>query len=276
MRELNIGTSKGFSDIARFHGGLNLKPEKLDFFRQRLQRRVMDLDLEDFQTYLNLLRSNEGKSEIKPFIESLTTHTTSFYREPRHFEFLVETGFPSLVEDGAGKERPLRIWSAAGSTGAELYTAMIAATEFGTVRRGGLQIMGFGTDLSQSIVDRAALGLFTDAEITGLTETHRKRYLLRSRNNPSLFRIAPEIRRLTKWTQANLTELRSEGPPEADVVFVRNVLIYFDNETQEKVIRDLARRVRPGGFLMTGHSETLTNIPAGFTSVQPSVYQKKE
>ena len=229
----------------------------------------------NFQSYLSFLKSKEGDTELQHFIDALTTNTTSFFREMRHYDYLDKEGWRSFLDRGAGTERPLEIWSAACSNGSELYTTLISATEFSRRRHARIKLRGIGTDISTKILARARQGLFHGTEITGLSEELRRAYLLRHRTRPDLFRMIPDLRRLCQWQPLNLTEPGGNGPREVDIVFLRNVLIYFDSDTQQRVVSSLARRIRPGGLLFTGHSETLARAPDGFRTVMPSVYARE-
>lgn len=272
--DLTPAAARLLTELARVHAGLNLKSQKRDFLRARLTRRLAAVGAEDFSAYARRLASDQAGEEIRFFVEALTTHTTSFFREEAHFHWLEKVGLPALAEQGAGVERPLQIWSAACSTGQELYSALMLATEVGDRRRGGLRVQGLGTDISARILGRARNAVYPPSEIAGLDEPRRRRFLLRAKSGPARYRIAPELRRKTLWRPLNLTGPAVGAMPEADIIFVRNVLIYFDYDTQAKVIEKLSERLRPGGYLLTGHSENAPSPPPLLRQVAVSVYER--
>jgi len=267
--------TKRLAALAARFGGLHLDPEKTEFFGHRLNKRLMAQGLDDFRDYCDFLESPAGRSELRLFIEAMTTHTTSFFREAKHFEWLETQGWAELIAGGAGLEWPLRIWSAACSNGAELFSALISLKEHEERHGVHLRIEGVGTDLSQAILKSAARAVYTGAEIKGLSEARRRRFILRARNGADMFRIVPDLRRLTSWTWLNLTKMGNDGPGRADLVMLRNVLIYFDPPTRDRAVAALCARLAPGGILMTGHSETLSKLPAGMVQAGASIYRKE-
>lgn len=260
--------------IANCDAGLKLDPSKLDFFAQRVGTRLRALGLERYEDYLAFIESAEGESERTQFVESMTTHTTDFFRENTHYDYLKSTALPALTEAGAGRAWPIRVWSAACSSGAELYSALITVLEYAQSINTLLRIEGVGTDISSQILKKAKAGVYDSSEIAGLSEGRRRAYLMQHRGGLPKFMIAPKLKQMCSWELTNLTETSPQGPVQADIIFVRNVLIYFDKVTQRRVIETLANRLRPGGYLMTGHSESLSEIPDTLQSVAFSTYRK--
>ena len=256
--------------LAEREGGLSLGADKDQFLVARLSHRVTALELPGFAAYADYLSSPAGRPEIQKFIEALTTHTTSFFRGPAHFAWLEQTGFKDL--HGAGRE--ITIWSAACSSGQELYSAMILATELAGGPCQGLRVSGIGTDLSNAILRKAATSVYFRDEIDGLSEERRRRFLLSSRSGDGRYRIVSELRDRATWRAANLTQAGSLGAISADVAFLRNVLIYFDDATKNRAVRNVVQRIRPGGVLITGPSETLRAAEYGLEAVKPSIYRK--
>jgi chemotaxis protein methyltransferase CheR len=265
--------------IARERGGLSIAPHKTSFLEQRLLRRMRVTGHADFDQYLgDLMRSGPGvEAEVEALIEVLTTHTTSFFRERAQFDWLLGTALPELVHAGAGRERPILVWSAACSNGAEMWSAAMLLDRLARGGTRGLRWQVVGSDLSRQILDRAGRAIYSEDEIEGLPEDLRRAYLLRSRGRHGgrhLFRISPDLRRRARLYQANLVE----GPPPletaADVAFLRNVLIYFDEKGRAAALRNVLSRLRPGGYLLTGHTESLNPVPDGLTQVAASTYRK--
>lgn len=270
-----ISDTKRMVLLAKRWGGLHLSPDKIDFFFQRLNKRLKQKNLSDFRQYCDFLESPRGKSENKVFIEALTTHTTSFFREQKHFDWLEKDGWAEIIDQGAGKEWPLTIWSAACSSGAELYSTLISAKEYELQKKMHLRVEGHGTDLSTAILRKAQQAVYSSAEINGLSEARRRAWILQARDGSDRFRIAPELRGLARWNTINLTKPDNSGPASADLILLRNVLIYFDEKTQAQVVAALCARLRLNGVLMTGHSETLSILPDGMVQVASAIYRKQ-
>jgi chemotaxis protein methyltransferase CheR len=266
--------ARRIAELAFRLAGLHINATKRDHLAQRLTKRLNACGVNGFKAYLTLLDSPQGQKERVAFVEALTTHTTAFFREAPHYRWLETSGWAEMAENGAGREWPLRIWSAAASTGAELYSTLMSFAEFNAKGRASLRVEGFGTDVSGAILEKARRAIYSGAEVEGIDAGRRKAFLLRAKDRSDRFRIAPEIRKLASWQVANLTKLGKDGPAQADIVFLRNVLIYFDKTTQDRVVSDLCARLRPGGFLLTGHSEALQTLPEQMRARGASIYQR--
>lgn len=266
-----------FSKLAHSVCRLNIDPTKSDFLQLRLSRRIRALALEGFDAYIALLLSDPSGPEVQHFVEAMTTHTTAFFRERHQYNWLVAEGLGLLGATGAGFDRPLTVWSAACSTGVELWsTAMLLAEAAG--RPGGLRRYELhGTDISRAILRKAAAATYTEEETAGLPEDLRKRYMMRSKAadvRGHLYRIVPELRGTARFASCNLTNPASLPDLFADLVFLRNVLIYFEAAVQADVINAVADRIRPGGVLLTGHAEAVPVHPR-LKSIGPSIYRKE-
>ncbi|MFQ6540326.1 CheR family methyltransferase, partial [Aphanothece stagnina] len=218
--------------MVRQHGGIAIAPGKTAFLQLRVARRLRALGLDDFARYSSLLTGPAGQTELPLLVEALTTHTTGFFRESAQYDWLQTTGLPALIARGAGRERRLLLWSAACSTGAEMWTAAMVVDRLARGMQGGLRWGVAGSDVSRAILSRAARAIFQEDEIAGLPEEWRRDYLLRSRlchGRTRLYRIAPDLRRLARLHWANLTVAPPALESDADVAFLRNVLIYFDD-----------------------------------------------
>jgi chemotaxis protein methyltransferase CheR len=268
-----VGTVKRLS-------GINVDPNNSGFLRLRINRRLKELGLTDTDAYIARLNGIHGASEAQFLVESLATHTTDFFREQAHFDFLKTTGLPNLMQLGAGKEWPLVIWSAACSIGSELWTAGIVLHQFCLSTPDRLRWSLLGTDVSRRVLARAANAVFTLEELSGLSEDLRRAYILRSKPESqisaggTLFRVTPDLRGKARFKWANLVDLEVGFSERADVAFMRNVLIYFKQKEKDVAIQNVLRRIRPGGYLITGHAEAISNLPEDLTQVAPSVYRK--
>jgi chemotaxis protein methyltransferase CheR len=260
------------SGIADTEAGIQLGSEKADFVVSRVGPRLGQLGMIDFGEYCDLLESPSGKDEVRVFLEAIATHTTSFFREKGQFDWLLETGFAQLRDRKSGE---ITIWSAACSTGQELYTAIIAADRAAATTLPGLRVKGIGTDLSREVVQTAKRAVYSSAEVAGIPADLRPDSLLSSKSGDGRCRIVPRIRERTEWRLGNLTKRETLSQINADIAFLRNVLIYFDEETQVDVLRNVVSRIKPGGFLMTGHSETSQVRQLGLTVIKPTIYRKE-
>lgn len=262
------------SRLAASEGALAIGPDREDFLVARLGPRLGALGIGDFTSYARLLESAAGRVERARFIEALTTHTTRFFRERVQFDWLRDAGFPSLELTGAGLRRDLVIWSAACSSGQELFSAMMTAATIGEHDGVERRLRGVGTDLSRSVLATAERAVYAREEVVDIPDTMRRRFLLSARDDSGRVRIGPELRRRVRWAQANLAEAGSLPALSADVALLRNVLIYFDPGTRERVLRNVIARIAVGGYLVTGHSESIDPRRYALSPVRPSIYRK--
>lgn len=259
--------------------GIRVDPKNEQFLTFRLNRRVEALGLASYEDYLALLDGPRGESETARLVEMLVTHTTSFFREPAHYDWLQKTGLPSLVAQGVGRLHPLMIWSAACSTGPELWSAGMVADQVAAGQPGGLRWGLVGSDVSAGVLRRAASAVFTATELSGVGEERKRQYFLRSRpgvateSGQPIFRIAPELRSRASFQRGNLLHDLPDIPL-SDVVFLRNVLIYFAQDDRKTCLKNVCARVRPGGYLILGHSDSHDGLPAGLTPCGPSIFRK--
>lgn len=263
--------------IARDRGGLSISPDKRPLLEQRLLRRLKVTGHENYAGYLSDLQGPGAEGEIQAMIEALTTHTTSFFREAAQFDWLRQTGLPSRIAEGAGRERPLVLWSAACSSGLEMWTAAMVLDQMSATERRPLRWNVIGSDISAAILGRASEAIYTESEIAGLPEDYRRAYLLRSRKPRAgghLYRIIPDLRRKARLYQANLVAQAPALDTRVDVAMLRNVLIYFDDAGRAAAIGNVCAQLHPGGFLLTGHTESLNPVPPDLTQVAPSIYRK--
>lgn len=263
--------------IAKKHSGITSGESQPDFLRSRLSKRLSALGLHSYADYVRYLKGPNAEAEAVRLVEALATHTTSFFREPAHFEWLTKTGLPALTQ-GAGRRANLAIWSAAASTGAELWTCGMVIEEY--LRNASINInyQLFGTDVSRAVLSQAALAVFSEREIANISEELREKYLLRSRTavreGKPVYRIVPNLRQKAKLAYANLLEPDNTGPTTPmDIVLLRNVLIYFTPEDQKKVVQGVTKRMRPGGYLLIAHTETARGLVDGLVPVGSSIYQ---
>lgn len=260
--------------LAKKHAGIDLSDDREEFLSARLSKRLSDLNLQTLKEYCDVLEAPGGASEIASFVESLTTHTTSFFREQNHFDWLRSEGLSALWARGAGKDRALTVWSAACSTGQELYSSMMALDDAAQNGFRSLNYRGIGTDISRQVLQRARNAVYTKIEISSIPEPIRHRYLLSSKKSNDIYRISQEIRQKTSWHIANIIDSKSIDNFKCDIVFMRNVLIYFDKSDQKRVVKSALDRLLPGGYLISGHSESSIIRDDAITQVHPTIHQK--
>ncbi len=255
--------------------GIQLPDSKRTMVEARLRKRLLQLGLSSFDDYWRLLFDPARQaSELVPLTDALTTNKTDFLREPAHFALLERTVLPALYADGIGRRTPLRVWSAAASTGEEPYTLAMVLAQWGRAQR-SFDFTILGTDISTRVLAQARAATYDELAIAPLEDSWRRAYLLRARSStaPAPFRIAPELRARVQFGQLNLMDADYGLPHPFHIIFCRNVLIYFNRETQTEVARKLTKNLAPSGYLFVGHSESLQNSGDTLTALAPSAYR---
>jgi chemotaxis protein methyltransferase CheR len=243
--------------------------------QSRLHRRVRDLGLQSLDEYCEHLFSPAGAAaERVHFINAVTTNKTDFFREPQHFRYLTETALPqierSVRPDPNGR---ISVWSAACSSGEEAYTTAMVLSEYGAGRpRFDFRILA--TDISTKVLQMAQDGIYSKEQIAPVPPLLRNKYVRYGKGDRSLTRIAPALRRTVSFHQLNLMDADYCVRDMFDIIFCRNVLIYFERPTQEAVINKLCRNLKPGGYLFVGHSESLSGFDLPVVSSGPSCFRK--
>jgi chemotaxis protein methyltransferase CheR len=236
--------------------------------RARLLKRLRILSIESFQGYLDYVESDKTGEEVVALIDALTTNKTDFFREPLHFDFLRDRVLPEIAES----DRSFRIWSAGCSSGEEPYTmAMLLRESIPNIDRRDVKILA--TDISTRVLKIAREGIYTADKLQGLPEDIiRKGFSTVPGAETKTYRVKEEMRRLVTFARLNLMERwPMKGP--FDVIFCRNVMIYFDKTVQSELVQRYSQMLRPGGYLFVGHSESLS-WSRDVKYVQPAVYQR--
>lgn len=249
--------------------GIVIGDHKRAFVHGRLGRRLRALGLSDFQDYCRLLESADGESEHHMLVNAVTTNHTSFFREPHHFEYLARSVLPAIVQDRGAGSRRLRIWSAGCSTGEEPYTLAMVLCGFAPMKDWDRKILA--TDLDTNVVAQAAHGRYDQERAQSIPDTFRKRYVAVQPDGGAL--MGDDLRELISFAPLNLLDSWPMRGP-FDVVFCRNVVIYFDRPTRATLFDRYAEILRPGGWLFVGHSESLLNITDRFELVGRTVYRR--
>ncbi len=265
--QLTSETFNLYRQWMKVHTGVHLSEIKRTLVDQRLLRRLKARKIESFEAYYRLLQQKDEETERQLAIDALTTHETFFFREPKHFEW-----FKSFLLAERPKTQLLRIWSAAASTGEEVWSiAMMLADCLGL--DGLWQLLG--SDISQPVLQKAKSGHYLMQRCEGIPPSYLKKYCLKGQGPQiNTLLLVRELRQRVAFKMINLnTSLPNDLPP-FDVIFLRNVLIYFDGETKKQVVHRCIERLIPGGFILVSHSESLTDISSKLVLVQAGVYQK--
>ena len=255
--------------------GIRISPSKQVLLESRLRRRLRALGMKDFEQYCDhLLSSSEGLNEIIPMVDEITTNKTDFFREPFHFDYLTSQALPVLMAAGAGTHRNLRVWSAACSSGEEPYTLAMVLADF-SERQFGFHFDILGSDICTEVLDQARRAVYAEDRMEPIPFLMRGKYLRRSKDRRAkVVRIAPHLRTQVRFVRLNFLDRDYPLDEPMDVVFCRNVLIYFSRENQEAVCSRICRYLRPGGYLFIGHSETLQGMNLPLKAVAPTVYRR--
>ncbi len=258
------------------HTGISLQFNKKTMLEGRLLKRMRVLGLISFRKYCEYLFSSVGmKQELTHLIDVVTTNKTDFFREPSHFSFLSEIVLPELSEKIRQRaDRTLKIWSAGCSSGEEPYTLGMYILDY-TLLSLRFDFSILATDISTQVLDKAKKGIYTSERIAPIPLNLRRKYLLRSKDrNKNIFRIVPALRHSVKFRRLNFMDDDFGISDTMDIIFCRNVLIYFDKKTQERLLRKFCGHLSPGGYVFIGHSETLSGMNIPLVQVASTIYKK--
>jgi len=256
---------KGFSDLIYNLAGIHMSDGKKALIASRLLKRIKFYQLSSYNEYLELVKSPKNLDERQIMVNLLTTNETYFFREPPHFEFLKNDIIPAIETTGV-----FRVWSAASSTGEEAYSIAMVLDELMGYK--SWEIMA--SDVNEVVLEKARLGVYNIERTKDIPERYLKQYCLRGINEQSgKFLVKKELKNRVEFRKVNLIEpLPHVG--KFDVIFLRNVLIYFDNPTKKKIVESLCATLNKGGFFIVGHSETLNNVTNIMKQYKPTVYRK--
>jgi chemotaxis protein methyltransferase CheR len=267
-------TNADFAFIAATIGertGITLGSHKRDLVYGRLARRLRALDLENFRQYCELLKGPEGGAEIGLLVNAITTNMTSFFRESHHFDHLRDFLVARMAERSGGSRSRLRVWSAGCSSGEEPYSIAMTLREACNDRLPGWDAKILATDIDTNVLATAEQGVYPADRVTPVPLAYRSRYIAPGADRT--FAVADSLRQLISFKPLNLLE---EWPMTGpfDVIFCRNVVIYFDKPTQRLLFDRFADMLGPGGLLYVGHSESLFRVCDRFAAAGRTVYRK--
>jgi chemotaxis protein methyltransferase CheR len=267
-------TPKDFEFIRDLVGertGIVLSDHKLDMVYGRLSRRLRKLNIGKFADYLHILKQDD-ESELVEFTNALTTNLTSFFREPHHFDFLKKEALPYFLKQR--DKRRLRVWSAGCSTGEEPYTiAMTLHEAVPHITNWDVKILA--TDLDSNVVDKGKSGIYEESRLNGVTPERIKKWFRKGRGSQvDNVKVSPELQELIAFKQLNLMhDWPVRGP--FDVIFCRNVVIYFSKDTQRILFNRFADVLADDGYLIVGHSESLHKVTERFQLIGKTIYRKR-
>lgn len=264
-----------FSEFIYDTCGIKMPPVKKTMLEARLQKRLRKLGISSFKDYSEYLFSRTGtETELVHLIDVVTTNKTDFFREPAHFDYLVSQALPELMErTGAGLRKPLSIWSAGCSSGEEPYTLAMVLSEFSEQQNISFSILA--TDICTTVLDKARLAVYDEERIDPVPMALRRKYLLRGKGEQKgLVRVVPPLRHRITFRRLNFMDGDFGMREPMDIIFCRNVVIYFDKTTQERLLNKFYRQLIPGGYLFMGHSETLSGLDVPFVQMASTVYRK--
>ena len=282
--QLPVGRTAALSDrdlrrVSEYIGaevGIQLPPAKRSLVEGRLGKRLRRLGFSDFTAYLDhALDAPEGTTERIHLVDAITTNKTEFFREPQHFGYLVEHVLPEFERAQpltAGRE--LAVWSAGCSTGEEPYTLAMVFNE-AAMQRPGLRFSILATDISGRALKTAVSGIYPEERVAPVPVPLRRKYLLRSRDRTEgLVRMGPELRQRMRFARLNLMDRRFNLDRQMDVIFCRNVMIYFSVAGRKELARRFETQLVAGGYLFIGHSESLNGMVANLEQISATVYRK--
>ncbi|MFH1135674.1 MAG: protein-glutamate O-methyltransferase CheR [Pseudomonadota bacterium] len=272
--ELEQDDYLAFARLVRELAGINLHEGKKELVRARLAGRIRELELDGFHEYLEWLSEDRSGDELVRLLDSVSTNLTSFFREFKHFDFMARTMLPEMAAEGRKKGRSrLRIWSAGCSTGEEPYSIAMTVFEHSPYYAAG-DFKILATDLSTRVLAQAGRGIYSEAAVRDIPTPLAKKYFQKGRGEwQGWFRVKDILKRKVAFRRLNLIEKLPFRQP-LDLIFCRNVLIYFDKQMQADLVGRFWQVLSPGGYLLIGHSESLSGLSRTFKFIQPTVYRK--
>ncbi len=262
-------TFNRFRDLIYEQCGISLRQDKIALVSARVGKRMRKLQLTSHEHYLKCLLEDRSGIELSLFIDAISTNVTSFFRERDHFNFLKER-FSSCLSQG---QHRFRFWSAASSTGEEAYSLAMELLDFQQTTRIDLKILA--TDISNRVLNMARRGEYEGSKLENVSLAYRKRYFDAGvANTGEDFVVKESVRRYVAFKKLNLSNTPFPMTGPFDAILCRNVMIYFDSGTRERLVAECYRLLKPGGHLLIGHSESLMGTGSKFTTIGPSIYLK--
>ena len=257
-----------FREIVYASSGIALSDGKESLVSARVGKRMRALGMSDFDDYLQRLQDDDSGEETVQLLDAISTNVTSFFREPEHFEFVADVCAKWMKEG----QRRFRFWSAASSSGEEPYSLSMTLHEtFGSTVN-DWRILA--TDISTRVLIKAQEGIYKADTLKTVSREYRDKYFRLMRGEEPMYRVKEIVRSPVLFRRINLSlpPFSMKGP--LDIVFCRNVMIYFDNDVRSRLLEEISRLLKPGGYLLVGHAESLTGLMCNMKAVRPSIYVK--
>ena len=274
-RNETLSTAK-FNKLCRLvydECGITLGAEKKTMVELRIKRRIQSLQLTSYDEYCDLVAEPENDDELVHLIDAITTNKTDFFRESGHFEYLVSRALPDLI-GRYGLSHKFLVWSAGCSTGEEPYTLAMVLSEFAAAHP-NFRFSILATDICTEVLEKARLGIYKSEVATPVPKALLRKYFMRSRDpKAGLLRVVPELRELVEFRHLNFMDVDFGLVDAPEIIFCRNVIIYFDRPTQTQVLKKLTSHLAPEGYFFTGHSESLQGMNLPLVSAGLAVYRK--
>jgi len=266
-----------FSEFIIGQCGIKMPPSKKIMLEARLQKRLRTLGISNFREYYDHVLGEGGREELIHMLDAVTTNKTDFFREPVHFHYLAQTILPEFMEErerSTGSGKPFVVWSAGCSTGEEPYTLAMVLSDF-TGLHPSFRFSILATDISTKVLDRARDAVYDSERAAAVPLPTKQKYLLRSKDpGKGVVRIGPALRSLVQFKRLNLMDEAFSFSEPVDVIFCRNVIIYFDRKTQEQLITRFCKVLKTNGHLFLGHSESIHGFTLPLRRLTSTVYRK--
>lgn len=263
-----------FRELIYRLSGIRVAPTKQILIANRLRRRLKETGIATFDQYFTFLTSPSGKPEVASFLDAITTNETYFFRDLSQFEWLAGPFLDEMIDSAnrGRRAKRIRIWSAASSSGEELYSISMILKEQ-SARLSGWKIELLGTDLSQQVLASAKNAIYEERALRLVDQNRRKTFFQQSPDNPSQWSVVPELKAMTRWKSHNLLQ-PIVGEEPFDLVLLKNVLIYFDHDSKEKVLKNIVSSIREGGHLLVGPTDSVSKFLTDMTRERPWLFRK--
>ena len=273
-QEMGDDEFRRFSELIHSEFGIKMPPTKRVLLQSRFQKRLRVLGMNSYKQYCDYVFSKEGREQERShLIDVVTTNTTHFFREPKHWDIINQTVLPELWRRGMGRGAPLKVWSAGCSSGEEPYTLAMVLCEF-AARNSDFNFNILATDISREILQKAMRAIYSMDKGDEIPMDMKRKYVLKSKNKERpLIKMDNCLRDRVRFQQLNFME-NFKLPEKQDVIFCRNVVIYFDRATQEVLFNKFCDNMTPSGYLFIGHSESLSGMKLPLRQIAPTVFQK--
>lgn len=269
FEEMDISTFRRFRDLIHKLSGISLAENKLSLLKGRISKRMRLLELQSYNEYLQYIVSHNSQDELVHLIDAISTNVTSFYRESEHFQFMRNAIERSLR---AGSKR-LRFWSAACSTGEEPCTMAMEASE--AIGNMAVDVKILATDISHTVLRTCQQNEYSERCVAPVPRHMKAKYFDRRRHDSEfLYSVRRNVSDMITYRRFNLTKFPYPIKGSLDIIFCRNVMIYFDRPLRAKMATEFKRALKPGGYLIIGHSESLMGLSDGLITVEPAVYRR--